>query len=185
MEESKSPCQPTTPIGTERIVFSERQFAASSSPSTSQHSFASPAAEYLIQQQVNQQLQVMQQQFAQQQQLQADESRRIHEGYQKALANLEARSRAQEIAAKLSADIEHQRADEVEQRLRRTAAERDTIELTRQRERSSSDARTHEAEVRATAAMSENERHMLEIQRLKTQMAMDAEIIRAREAEIQ
>ncbi|KAG9399955.1 hypothetical protein AC1031_011421 [Aphanomyces cochlioides] len=111
--------------------------------------------------------------------------RRMHEGYPKALADLEAMSRAQEIAAKLSADIEHQRADEVEQRLRRTAAERDTIELTRQRERSSSVARTHEAEVRATAAMSENERHMLEIQRLKTQMAMDAEIIRAREAKIQ
>ncbi|KAH9105063.1 hypothetical protein LEN26_014878 [Aphanomyces euteiches] len=185
MEEAASPSQPTTPIGNERIAFSERQFAASSSPSASQHSFTSPAAEYLIQQQVNQQLQIMQQQFAQQQQSQADKIRKIHEGYQKALADLEARSRAQEIAAKLSADIEHQRADEVEQQLRRTAAERDTIELTRQRERSSSDARTHEAEVRATAAMSENERYMLEIQRLMTQMAMDAEIIRAREAEIQ
>ncbi|KAH9095795.1 hypothetical protein LEN26_017696 [Aphanomyces euteiches] len=109
----------------------------------------------------------------------------MRENYRKAMTDFEAASRAREVASKLSADIEHQRAVEAEQQLRRTAAERDTIEITRQRERSSSNARTNDAEARSAAATAENQRYLAEMQLLKAQMAASTEALKAKDAEVQ
>ncbi|KAG9412572.1 hypothetical protein AC1031_015482 [Aphanomyces cochlioides] len=147
-------------------------FRSDPSPATSAREFpSSPAVEYLAQRHAEQQQRWVQEQLALQQAYLQD-MRKTHDEYQASLAEFEANAKAREIAAKLSAEMEH---EEAEQCLRRTTAERDTIEFTRQRERAAS----HDAEVRAENASVEKERLAAEVLRMKTQMAQDLDAIRA------
>ncbi|CAK4710762.1 hypothetical protein LEN26_001716 [Aphanomyces euteiches] len=177
MEESKSPSPPRTNLRVDPNLASPTHgIPTGPSPATSAREFpSSPAAEYLAQKQAEQQQRWVQEQLEQQQQAYLEEMRKMHAQYQASLAEFEAKAKPREMAAKLSAELEYKRAEEAEQCLRRTTAERDTIELTRQRERAAS----HDAEARAEHASNERERYAAEVLRMKTQIAQDADALRA------
>ncbi|CAK4711555.1 unnamed protein product [Aphanomyces euteiches] len=163
-----------------------REFPTAASPATSIREFpSSPASDYLAQRYATQQQQWLQEQLAQQQRAHMEEMKKLHEQYQASLVEFEAKANQREKAVQRAAETERQRALAAEQLLQSTTAERDTVEITRQRERSLliSEGTKQKLERQPQQAKKSDTHRKYKDFKLKREA--DAETIRFRNAELQ